>query len=256
MITLVTKQNYNDYKSEFEKNSPQTLKIRHLMKAYGVETPYCDFYVIGQDERVGIFCKLENEIVANLYSQSAKSDFYDFVCFAGGNNIMLTCEFENPDFSDFETYFKITSGTIFKRENVPKNEQTDEENIEIADFIDLVADGFDDYQKAKTDKDFYQKFYCDISHKIRHKIAKIHGEKGKWCILQSLGDNDFDILSHIAVSPKLRGQNIGSMAVNKVSQIAQKDIVIYSRNSGTDIFYTKNGFNKTGNWYTIKAKEM
>ncbi len=255
MITLVNEQNYPKYENLFERDDPQTLKIRHLMKAHGLETPYCDFYVIEQEAPTGIFCKLENEIVANLYSQTAICDFFEFARFLGANNIMLTCDFENPDFSAFETDFNITSGTVFKRKYTQSSERYDAKSIEIADFIGLVSQSFDDYEKAQTDQDFYSRFYCDISHKVRHGIVKIYGEKDKWCVLRSLGDSDFDILSHIAVSPQMRGQNIGSLAVNEVSQIAQKDIVIYSRNAGTDIFYTKNGFNKTGNWYIIKEKE-
>ncbi len=255
MITLVNEQNYSKYESEFNQNNPQVQKIRHLMKAYGITSPYCDFYVIEQDTPIGIFCKLENEILANLYSQNAVDDLHDFVNFAGATNIMLTCEFENPDFLVFSGEHEVVQGTIFNRKYC-FCDQTGDCEIKIDNFINLVADGFDDYEKAKTDNEFYQKFYCDISHKIRHGIAKIYGEKDKWCVLRSIGDGDFDILSHIAVSPKLRGQNIGTIAVNKVSDIAKKDIVIYSRNSGTDIFYQKNGFNKSGNWYIIKAKEM
>ncbi|MBR5496045.1 MAG: GNAT family N-acetyltransferase [Oscillospiraceae bacterium] len=254
MITLITKQNYTQYQDLFKKNDPQTLKINHLIKAYGVGSLYCDFYVIEQDAPIGIFCKLESEILANLYSQNAVDDLHDFVNFAGATNVMLTCEFQNPDFSAFSGDCEVIQGTIFNRQYC-FCDQTGDCEIKIDDFINLVADGFEDYEKAKTDNDFYQKFYCDISHKIRHGIAKIYGQKDKWCVLRSIGNN-FDILSHIAVSPKLRGQNIGTIAVNKVSDIAKKDIVIYSRNSGTDVFYTKNGFKKSGNWYIIKAKEV
>ena len=214
-------------------------KIRALLLAYGTNYDFCRFYV---SEDV-ILCETDGSfVVCEAGEVGDISELADFFNFNGFSEIFCS-EAAGKRFSDcLECGSHVVNQMRFCGTPVECSE------VETEPPLDEV------FGILKTSFDIdYESWYVDMSHRIRHKVAKVRRLGGSVLTVQH-DINGEALLSQIATRPEGRGQGSASRLILAVcAELCDSDVYVICEDSLL-AFYQRIGFEKVADKFIITPK--
>lgn len=204
-------------------------KIRALLLAYGTKYDFCRFYV---SENV-IFCETDGSFVlCELGELDDLSELADFFNFNGFLEIFCSEPLGEKLSERLECGAQRVNLMRFCGEPVICTEIENEPPLD--NVFKILESSFD------ID---YEPWYVDISHRIRHNIAKARKLGGSVLIIQH-DINGEALLSQIATLPEARGRGSASRLISAVcAELSESDVYIICEDKLLP-FYRKIGFER------------
>lgn len=220
---------------------PLLTKIKALIKAYGCDYPFCRFY---QGDNV-IISRYYYSCMVYIYGDYDIDEVIEFVL--SYQFTFIQCN-QKLDMGD---NFNYTSGNIY--ENAADTSKVKMIlNDSIKECFNIVGDSF----YSSFDKEQYERWYADMSHRVRHGVSKIYNKDGKSSVCLYAYDEDIVILSQIATKKEFRRQGIAKEIVNAVcDEYKGRCIMLYSKNKDSNRFYEKIGFKCVEIWHNYDKVE-
>ena len=211
-------------------------KIRALLLAYGTKYDFCRFYVSDNFilcEMNGSFVVCETGSVSNV---SELAEFFVFNGFSeifcsedigGSLRVQLNCSAQKVDLMRFY-------GEPVKCAEVECEPPLDE-------VFKILSSSFDIG---------YEQWYVDMSHRIRHNVAKAR-KLGSSALMIQHDLNCEALLSQIATLPNERGHGNASQLISSVcAELSQSNIYVICEEK-LRLFYQRIGFEKTADKFII-----
>ncbi|MBR5234230.1 MAG: GNAT family N-acetyltransferase [Clostridia bacterium] len=224
MIRLLTDDKIKEF-SDFCENRLTAAVIYTNLLTYGLSSDDSLFWY-SEDEKENInavFSLSDGVFLASTDNDSLRDEIELFSQIVGAQKV---------SYSTAEYVMQYKDGEIHTAEDITG------ENIK--DTFDVVFEN-DAHRKA-----YFEKWYADISHKIRHNL--IHGkciyEDGK-CISVAFTSGETDkiaVISAVATLEKYRKQGNGERVVLSLAQSVDKEIYLLSDNKKTAEWYERIGF--------------
>lgn len=234
-----------------EETSPFIIKIKSLVKAYGLEYDFLQVWYQEKalGEKTSLIAKFDGAIVIHITDESDFTELLQFFKIIGYKSLLLDKKYSyhfNIDFK-FGKIMKLSKNlTLLKNVIIDKN-------IEIRKIYFLLQECSNEKFKVPD----FEPFYLDISHRIRHNTARCYAisdnKKNKYiaCAITSSETDKNAILSAVAVSPNSRRKGYGNIIVKSICsdlQKSNKDIYIYRQENENFEFYKSLGFMDYGEW--------
>lgn len=227
--------------SNLPQKGTEAQKIRAMLIAYGTKYDFCRFYV----SEFFIMCETDGSFV---------------VCEFGNIGVLS----ELADFFKFNGFSEIfCSGTIGKM--LAEKLNCGSQKVNLMRFIgdpvrcaevesDPPLDEVFKILSSSFDID-YEHWYVDMSHRIRHNVAKARKLGGSALIIQH-DLNGEALLSQIATLPEQRGQGNASRLISSVcAELSQSDVFVICEDKLLE-FYRRIGFEKTSDKFIIKRTSV
>lgn len=222
--------------SHLPRKGIEAQKIRALLLAYGTKYDFCRFYV-SEDF---ILCETDGSFVVcgigSSYELSELSDFFSFNGFSEifcsetlgeGLSQNLNCAFTKVNLMRF-------CGNPAKCGEVECDPPLDE-------VFKILSSSFD------ID---YEHWYVDMSHRIRHNVAKARKLGGSALMIQH-DLNGEALLSQIATLPEQRGRGQASRLILSVcAELSQSSVYVVCEDKLLP-FYRGVGFEKAAGKFII-----
>ena len=227
--------------SNLPQKGTEAQKIRAMLLAYGMKYDFCRFYV---SEFFNI-CETDGNFV---------------VCDTGKvNGIPELAEFFN--FNGFSEIFCSEAVGEMLAEKLNRGSQ----KVNLMRFIDdpfLCAEVESDppldevFKILSSSFDIdYEHWYVDMSHRLRHNVAKARKLGGSALIIQH-DLNGEALLSQIATLPEHRGQgNAARLILSVCAELSRSDVFVICEDKLLE-FYRKIGFEKTADKFIIKRTSV
>ena len=205
-------------------------KIRALLLAYGTKYDFCRFYV---SEDV-ILCETDGSfVVCGIGEPGALSELADFFGFNGFSEIFCSDIIGDVLLSQLDCGCQRVCLMRFCGVPVRCTEVDTEPSLD--EVFRILSASFD------ID---YEHWYVDMSHRIRHNVAKAR-LLGSSALIVQHDINGEALLSQIATLPSERGRGNASRLISSVcAELSPSDVYVICE----DIllpFYGKLGFEKT-----------
>ncbi|MEG0664236.1 MAG: hypothetical protein RR483_03970, partial [Clostridia bacterium] len=176
------KEYFNLYKEdETDENLVFLHRIETLFYCYGTAYDFIKFFFLFDDKenKKGLICCYNN--IATIFSPniSLKSaENLSMFLLSCGDVLEILSSQKVCDkikiYGDFDNDF----GNVLIKKYTDKNKLIDNitiKEIEIKQYYDFLCINYDNYQICFQSKEDYEKYYCDINHKIRHNHARLFG---------------------------------------------------------------------------------
>lgn len=207
-------------------------KIRSILLAYGTKYDFCRFYV---SEDV-ILCETDgNFVLCEIGRIDDISELADFLEFNGFSEIFCSETLGK----ELSAYLKCGCAKVnlmrFCGAAVSCAYVDCDPRLE--DVFKILSSSFDIN---------YEHWYVDMSHRIRHNVAKSRRLGGSALIIQH-DINGEALLSQIATLPEERGRGNASRLISSVcAELSASDVYVVCEDTLLP-FYRKAGFEKIAN---------
>ncbi len=205
-------------------------KIRTLFQCYGTEYDFCRFYV---SENL-VLCDMDGSFVLCETRRSSDiEELSDFLELCGFAEVFCSEELGVMLAERLGCCFRKADLMRFEGEALPNEE------IELDPTLDEV------YNILKTAFDIeYEPWYADMSHRIRHNVAKAR-KLGDSALIIQHDINGEALLSQIATIPESRRRGNASRLIKAVcGELSGSEVYLLCDNELSS-FYRKLGFLKT-----------
>lgn len=230
--------NYKQKIFNIEDKTPNLMKIKSLLNAYGMKTSFLSFY---DNEDFNILVAVKDSMAYTYVSNTDKLDELSAFISLLGVNLLSEEKLSIDGFNEEvgNTYTINTKGI-----NPLKLDKT---SNNIQDGYDVLSVIFNNSINEAS----YKKWYTDVSHRVRHNISRIYTYNAM-CSATAYCNVDGDVM--IVQLGTLESERGKGMARAMISHIAadypEADrIVLLSQNATSDKFYEKIGFELWGKWY-------
>ena len=224
----------NDELSKLPNKGIEAQKIRALLLSYGTQYDFCRFFysdcfVLGEMNGSYVVSEIVKEV-----SNSAIEELTDFFAFNGFTEIFCS-ESLGKRLSEFlHRSSKIVNLMHFNSITTYVSESYIDNNPPLEDVFNILKSVFD------ID---YETWYVDMSHRIRHNVAKVRKLNNSVLVVQ-YDINGEVLLSQIATSPEFQNKGNASMLIKAVcAELSDRDIFIICEDKLMP-FYRKIGFDK------------
>ena len=218
-------------------NGVEAQKIRALLLAYGTKYDFCRFYV---SEEV-ILCETDGSfVVCEIGKIDDLSELADFFKFNGFSEIFCS-----------ETLGERLSSFLCCENQKVNLMRFCEVPVKCAEVdTDPPLDAVFKILASSFDID-YEHWYVDMSHRIRHNVARARLLDSSALIVQ-YDLNGEALLSQIATLPEKRGQGSASRLISAVcAELSQSDVYVICEDELLP-FYRRVGFEKTDDKRIVK----
>lgn len=220
-------------------NGIEAQKIRALLLAYGTKYEFCRFYV---SEDV-ILCETDGSFVTcEVGKPDDLSELADFFGFNGFSEIFCSDSLGNR----LSSYLKCGSQKVnlMRFCGVPVRSAETETEPPLDKVFKILSSSFD------ID---YEHWYVDMSHRIRHNVARARILGSSALIIQH-DLNGEALLSQIATLPSERGRGNASQLISAVcAELCNSDVFVICEDELLP-FYRKIGFEKTADKFIVLPK--
>lgn len=226
---------------------PYAARITALFKTYGAD---CDFALFWVQETDGILSAAISRIDGNMtLCTNGNADFEELLHFVNAVGFhSLTCSYDDMKKLGFEpsdTSFtvKFTGG-----KNVNKIKAVnDYDKRKIYDL--LCSCGFE--------LGDYGAFLSDVCLRLNKGTASMIAaeENGDLhaCAFSLFEGEKSVLLGAVATAPKARGRGFASAIVSEIANNkSDKEVFLFCRNDGLELFYGKIGFETVGKWAILR----
>lgn len=217
-------------------------KIRALLLAYGIGYDFCRFFV----SNGLILCDLSGSFVVceldgffDHFDNNDISELTDFFAFNGFNEIFCSEKVGRM----LSTYLNCGSQRVnlMRFFGTPVKCGEMETDPSLDDVYKIISSSF------AIDR---ERWYVDMSHRIRHGVAKARLLGGSALIIQH-DLNGEALLSQVATLPEHRRQGNAARLISSVcAELSQSKIYVLCENSLVS-FYQKIGFEQTDKKYVF-----
>lgn len=204
-------------------------KIRALLRAYGVKYDFCRFYV----SESAAFCEMDGcFVICETGGSPDIEELADFLAFGGFSEIFCSAGLGAPLAKRLSCRSQRVSLMRFEGEAVPNAE------VETNPPLDEV------YEILKTAFDIeYEAWYADMSHRIRHGVAKAR-KLGNSALMIQHDINGEALLSQIVTLPGFRCRGNASRLIKAVcAELSESEVFLLCEDELVP-FYEKLGFQK------------
>ncbi len=204
-------------------------KIRALFRAYGVKYDFCRFFV----SENAVFCGIDGSFaLCETGDYSDIEELADFFAFGGFSEIFCSAALGARLAERLGCRSQSASLMRFEGEAVPNAE------VETNPPLDEV------YEILKTAFDIeYEAWYADMSHRIRHGVAKARRLESSALMIQH-DINGEALLSQIATAPGSRRRGNASRLIKAVcAELSESEVFLLCEELLAP-FYEKLGFQK------------
>ncbi len=232
----------NDELSKLPNKGIEAQKIRALLMAYGTKYDFCRFYY----SECFVFCEMSGsyvvaEIVEDL-SDCALEELTDFLDFNGFTEIFCSEYLGRKLLQTLSRPFKKVNLMCFNADRICMSQPNIDRNPPLDEVFNILKSVFD------ID---YETWYVDMSHRVRHNIAKIRKLDNSVLVIQ-YDINGEVLLSQIATSPEFQNKGNASRLIKAVcAELSGRDIIIICEDKLVP-FYNKIGFKKASNKFIIR----
>lgn len=211
-------------------------KIRALLLSYGTKYDFCRFYA---SEDI-ILCEMDGSfVVCETGKIGDISELADFIAFNGFTEIFCS-----------ETIWEMLSCKL----------KCCSKRVDLMRFCGTPVGCAEVETEPPLDKVYkilsssfeidYEKWYVDMSHRIRHNVAKAR-KLGSSALVIQHNLNGEALLSQIATIPKERGCGSASRLISSVcAELSESDVYVICEDKLVP-FYRKIGFEKTSDKFII-----
>ncbi len=223
----------------------QLTRIQALLAAYGNSYDFCRLYL--QEESGALLACLDDSAILYAPNGVAPEELAGCLEMTKASSLLADAA-EAEGLLPFLPSADARTGKIMGKR---ASYATPSDQLVKADTLPALHKVHRLIEQGFGETGTFDNWYCDISHRIRHGVGQAFLYRELACaVAAEWGDRV--LLSQIAVSPACRGSGYGSAMLQAVEACyAEKEIAIYSRNSGTDVFYRKLGFAPIGRWLEL-----
>lgn len=218
------------------KKGIEAQKIRALLLAYGTKYDFCRFYVTNDF----ILCETDGSfVVCELGEPDDISELAYFFGFNGFSEIFCSEKLGKLLSANLKCGFQKVNLMRFCGESVRCAE------VECTTRLDEV------YRILSSSFDIdYEHWYVDMSHRIRHNVAKPRKLGGSALIVQH-DLNGEALLSQIATLPNERGRgNASRLILSVCAELFQSEVYVICEDALLS-FYSGIGFEKSADRFIL-----
>lgn len=216
--------------SALPRKGVEAQKIRALLRSYGTKYDFCRFYA----SENAVLCEIDGDfVICETGNAPDIEELAGCFTFGGFSEIFCSEELGVPLAERMRCYSQRVNLMRFEGEPVPNTD-----DIEISPLLDEV------YNILKTAFDIeYEPWYADMSHRIRHNVAKARKTDNSVLIIQH-DINGEALLSQIATLPEARGRGNASRLVKAVcAELSESEVFLLCEDALLP-FYRRLGFKK------------
>ena len=157
--------------SALPRKGVEAQKIRALLRSYGTKYDFCRFYA----SENAVLCEIDGDfVICETGNAPDIEELAGCFTFGGFSEIFCSEELGVPLAERMRCYSQRVNLMRFEGEPVPNTD-----DIEISPLLDEV------YNILKTAFDIeYEPWYADMSHRIRHNVAKARKTDNSVLIIQ------------------------------------------------------------------------
>lgn len=225
---------------------PLFTKIKSLYVAYGSKYPFCRFY---RGDNV-IISKYRDSGMVYFNTESKKeidfSQVVEFIALSRFSFVQCNIPLDIDDEFSYETggLYEYQSRDVIITTEVLVNHS-------ISECYNIIKDAF--YSDFTQEE--YERWYVDMSHKIRHGVSQVYNIEQKSSVTLQSRDETYVVLSQIATQGQYQEQGLAKTLIELIaSQNLDKRVVLYSKNKQSDAFYEKVGFGYKEQWHNYSNK--
>jgi GNAT superfamily N-acetyltransferase len=218
-------------------------KIGALYQAYGFSYSFCSFYL-----------SADEEICAALYQSVLYfSDAGDTSAEWGELLSPLPMASVFSDTALSLDGFRCTSGLQLHRQ-AAENDQVlaGVKKNQVSDACAVLKQAFPDIFAGQDASEASMRFYCDLSHRVRHGVSSIFVlPKKAAAVLDCFGEaSEPVLLAQLGVVPSLQRTGFGkALLETALAAYAPREVLVFSQNTASDRFYRAVGFEPIGSWW-------
>lgn len=241
MISLITDDNRAIIENIAEV-TPNTIKIKALLKAYGTGYDFVRFYA---DQSGDIAIALQDNS-STLYLKNAEdakiaAEFLAMIA----NNVQAREQLVLDGFTE-----EIGNTYICKNFT----------DIRLDSISNRIGDGYDVLCKTfpiAINPTTYEKWYTDLSHRVRHDVSKIYTYDGVCSATAYCKVDDMVMISQLGTLESARGKGIATKLLHHIATDLHPigAIGLLSQDEVSDKFYERIGFELMEKWYYYERKE-
>lgn len=226
---------------------PQTdlfsVRICALAKAYGCQYAFARFYV--QKNTAGattaILSYLDNDCTLALTPPADRQELTAFLHAAGFSTLLCSASFDFDSAREEGVLMRSA-----KRFDVHSGYAVFDEYPKLMDLYNFI-----DYERQD-----FESWYVDLSHRIRHGAARavtlnINDEIVSSGILSSITDQGA-VLTSVRTQNAFRGMGYGTLLVKKIVADCNRTVYLMREKDKNEAFYQKAGFINDGIWRMYK----
>lgn len=220
---------WEDLRLSENRDNAEAMKIYALWRSYGTKYDFCRFYIADY----AVICAQDGSFVV---SETGKSDFEELARFFALNGFsdVFCSEKAGAALSEY-LHCKCEKILLMRFEGTGVPCET-EKDTALEDFYDILSTSFDIE---------FEPWYLDMSHRIRHGIARTRRLGGSVLVIQHelFGSA---LISQVATLPSERQKGGASRLISAVcAELAPSDVYVICSDDLCG-FYQKNGFHKIG----------
>lgn len=225
-----------------------TEKIRSYADAYGTGYPFCRFFVGGG----AVICSYYSDHVIAMtgeISDEDASELAEFLaCACRGRVLMRYSLCERLGLLEKAEKLCLMQWDNSVKKSVDYNKEGIETDTPLGKVYEIAASGFD--------IDF-DKWYTDISHSVRHGIARTYSLDNAACAVRMFSSRGITYLSYICTRPERRGEGLAKRLLRAVcgEEASVGNRVYVFCEDGLEGFYKSAGFIRYGTAAHINLTE-
>ncbi len=224
------------------------LRIRGAAEVYGVDRPFCRFWV---DDNGGAL--MVSEGVATLYPADALDEWTLFLTMSPDiETVRTTAEAARKLAKEWK--IKAQCGRVMRAEHVSMCGQAGE--AAPATLYPLLCDVF-----GETIPPF-DAWYADVHHRLRRGAFRSRAvcEEGRVlsCAMTVAQCEDAVLIGAVATHPTARGRGLASACVTSLTEAYQqkgKTVYISPKNDAAEALYSRLGFSVCGEWGRLQLTQ-
>lgn len=218
-------------------STPNTITIKAYMNAYGFGRSFIRFFADEQGEVV--ICQKDYKSYVYIGNEEKIEEATSFLM---ATATKICTEIKLPQIEHWFTKM----GSEYFLANPPCEELVDVDNT-IASAHTIISEVFPDAVGPIT----YSAWYTDLSHRVRHDVSSMYTIPEKCTATVFANDDGIVLISQLATSALHRKQGLANKLLAHICSVQKATgLSLYSANKISDVFYEKNGYEKTGEWYS------
>lgn len=244
---MIKKTEQEDEIYSFIKDDIYSLRIKSLLKAYGMSYDFVSFYCCYDmnSNIIAIISRLDNDFTVSCLklNKETEEEISAFIETVGYESV-LTDDSINLFNGKFE-YGEVM-------ESVKKSEFSLPDGAEIDEYPKLM----DIFDLENYDNWNFDAWYVDLNHRIRHNCAKAYAlcvdeEIASSAVFSSIYNHNA-ILSSVLTKAEFRGNGYATALVSHMICDVKGTVYLMRENNKNESFYKKLGFVNTGIWRMYK----
>lgn len=222
-------------------STPNTITIKAYMNAYGFGRSFLRFFSDEQGEVV--ICQKDYKSYVYIANEEKSEEVASFLM---ATATKICTEVKLPQLEQWLD----KKGSEYFLSNPPKFALDDIDNT-IATAHAILLEVFPDAVGPTS----YPAWYTDLSHRVRRDISAVYTLPQKCTGTVFADDNGILLISQLATKSNHRKQGLANKLLAHICYVQQATgLCLYSANKTSDLFYDKNGYEKTGEWYSYVRK--